>query len=59
MEAECCGEPTICCGEIQCDNTCKLTITQKICIKIPISYKIDAHIEEGGINCNCTQDCCE
>lgn len=59
LETECCGEPSICCEETQCENMCKITITQKVCIKIPISYKIDACINEDGINCNCNQECCE
>lgn len=59
IETECCGEPTVCCEETPCDNTSRITITQKVCIKIPISYKIDACIEEDGISCNCNQECCE
>lgn len=59
IETECLGEPSICCEETNCDNTCKITIIQKVSIKIPISYKIDACIDEDGISCDCNQDCCE
>ncbi len=54
IETECCGDPVVYCEKSKCDNVCNITIKQKVCVKIPISYKINVCIEEDGrIDCDC------
>lgn len=48
---ECCEEPHIECNDNQCENQSEITITQKVRIKIPIRYKIDACVGESVISC--------
>lgn len=48
---ECCEEPVIECCEDKCKNSCEITITQKVRIKIPICYQIDACVGESVISC--------
>ena len=49
---ECCSEPVVDCCENKCENKCEITVTQKVCIKIPIHYQIDACVGESVINCD-------
>ncbi|MGN0115147.1 MAG: hypothetical protein ACI396_07445 [Acutalibacteraceae bacterium] len=51
IEAKCCGEPTVCCQTDDCSNTCKVVITQTICINIPIRYELTACTGECSIEC--------
>lgn len=50
---ECCEEPVVECRGDERRNSCEITITQKVCIKIPISYQIDACAGESVIECDC------
>lgn len=59
IETKCCGEPTVCCKEEKCGGTCEITITQKVCIKIPINYNVIACVGEGQIDCDCCDECCK
>lgn len=52
IESECCGEPKVTCEE--CPKGCKgcrLVITQKVCIKIPLSYEIEIRPGESKADC--------
>ncbi|MEG0036222.1 MAG: hypothetical protein RR147_03815 [Oscillospiraceae bacterium] len=56
MSTECCGEPVIAlrpCGSGSCQ--CEITITQTVCVRIPIEYGTEADIGETKTNCkkNC------
>lgn len=53
IETECCGKPIIRCKEARRHNTCEITITQKIQIKIPIKY--GAKICPGKPEISCHQ----
>ncbi len=48
---ECCEEPCIECCEGECGNALDLVITQRVCIKIPIRYQIEACAGEESISC--------
>lgn len=56
IDTECCGDPVICCHEHSC-NSCEITITQKICVKIPVTFSALTCVEEPVINC-CTGESC-
>lgn len=59
MSVECCGEPTVDCRERKSDNTCEVTITQKVNIKIPIRYQVTACMGESVMNCDGETPCCQ
>lgn len=49
---ECCDEPCIECCADDCGNGLDIVITQKVCIKIPIRYQIEACVSEESISCD-------
>ena len=51
---ECCEEPVIeCCeSECECEHGLDIVITQKVCIKIPIKYQLEASVGEDSIRCD-------
>lgn len=55
VEVKCCGEPSVVCEESKCSNVCKVVITQKISINIPIHYQITACTGESTIECQSCQ----
>ncbi|MBP3702247.1 MAG: hypothetical protein J6I65_00530 [Lachnospiraceae bacterium] len=57
IESECCGEPAVHCKENTIGNTCEITITQKVRIKIPVTFNVIACVGDEQINCFC-EDCC-
>ncbi len=57
IETECCEEPTIVCHENKCSNTCEVIITQKVSIKIPITYSVISCAGESAVKC-CAEDSC-
>ena len=59
IETECLGEPEISCIEKNCDKPCKIVISQKIRIKIPVQYNVIACIGDSSIDCGCDKQCCE
>lgn len=59
VELECCGEPTVICKECECHDKCEITIIQKLCIKIPVTYKVKVcKKEEEKICCEMHDMCC-
>ena len=56
IETECCGEPIVCCNENHCRKAYEITISQKLCIKIPIIYNVTACVGESDISCGCDCD---
>ncbi|MEG0830641.1 MAG: hypothetical protein RSD88_08660 [Anaerovoracaceae bacterium] len=55
LETECCGEPIITLHQNQgstCSCGCELTITQSVCIRIPLEYGTKADVGE-------TTSCCK
>lgn len=59
VETECCGEPTVICHESQCYGMCEVTIIQKLCIKIPVTYKVKVCKKEEKICCEMEGMCCD
>ena len=58
VEVECCGEPTVQCVDNECCESSEIMVTQKICVKIPIQYKVTATMGESCISCNdCFGNC--
>ena len=56
---ECCGEPDVDCRESKCGDSCEITITQKVSIKIPVHYQVSACVGNSTINCICDASCCQ
>lgn len=59
IEMEYCDEPVVNCCENRCEQNCNVTVSQKVRIKIPIRYEIDACAGESSINCNSCTSCDE
>ena len=59
VQTECCGDPVVCCKKNHACSSCEIIITQKVRIKIPISYGVTASKGEEKINCKCCGDCCD
>ena len=57
IEAECCGEPSVCCKENSAGSTCEITVTQRISLSLPIRYGITACKGGNKINCACSESC--
>ena len=57
IKTECVGEPIVICGKDECKHTCKLLVTQKLCIKIPLIYSVVVCVEDESIKC-CTDPRC-
>ena len=57
---ECCGEPELRCQTCGDCGKCELIITQKICIKIPVSYNANVCAGKERIECdNCCHGICD
>ena len=56
IRTKCCGEAVITPGTHICEGkpegTCDFTITQKICIEVPVDFGAEAEAGEAHINCN-------
>ena len=52
IEAKYVGEPQVKFCEGHCKEACELVISQKICIKIPISYCVETHAGPDCVDCN-------
>ena len=59
IKLECCGEPSVTCKKGQSKDVCEIKINQKICVKIPICYKVETCVGNKNICCNCNDKCCE
>lgn len=55
---KCCGEPSVVCRENRCNNTCQITVRQKISITMPIHYEVDVSMWDSDINCYGNMNCC-
>lgn len=53
IEADCSGDPIVVCSQDPCRNVCRVTITQRICVKIPITYGVLTCVEDPTLKC-CT-----
>lgn len=58
IESECCGEPSVYCKENYTGNSCEITVTQKILIKIPVEFNVIACVGEEQISCGDDDPCC-
>ncbi|MEG0369998.1 MAG: hypothetical protein RR593_08360 [Hungatella sp.] len=61
LETVCCGDPIISCRTGQGNNGscgCEITITQTICIRIPVEYGTLADIGDTCISCKKNQVGC-
>lgn len=60
VETECCGDAVItqrqCQGSV-CPCGCEMTITQAVCIHIPIEYGTNAEIGDTVVVCKKTSGC--
>lgn len=57
IEIECCDEPIVNCCNNDSQQACDVIVTQKVRIKIPICYEIDACAGKSFINCNLCASC--
>lgn len=60
----CCGDPIIATGEITCPGiplgTCVFTITQDICVKVPVTFGANAAVGDYSVQClSATPAMCE
>lgn len=53
IEMECCGEPKFECKKESHDKECEIVLIQKVCIKIPVRYKIEASAGKSFIQFDC------
>lgn len=53
VTVECCGEPCLECLEHSGQNACKVIVTQKVNVRIPIRCQVTACMGESTINCDC------
>ena len=51
VETECCGEPEISCTAAEAKNAVEISICQRVSIKIPLHYSVEACAGEGKIEC--------
>ena len=57
-QTECCGEPEVFC-KWNCSGACEVMITQKVNIKIPIRYSVEAEVDKSSVNCDCGKKHCD
>ena len=50
IEADCCGEPRI--VEHESKDSCRITIIQSICVKIPIKYNVSTNVGDSSVVCH-------
>ncbi len=58
IEMECCGEPVLTNRACKDCNTCEVLITQQLCVKIPIVYKVSANISDCASIISCENPDC-
>lgn len=51
ISIECCGDPEVKCTMSSCCDCCELSVSQRIKIKIPVAYKVNACIGKSDIDC--------
>lgn len=54
VKAACCGEPAV--TVRQACGGCEITITQPVCIRIPVEYGAGAEAGELTVRCRCAPD---
>ena len=59
IQTDCCGDPVVICSHDHCRNTCRITITQKFCVRIPLTYSVTTCVEDPGIRCCIEEPCCD
>lgn len=60
LATECCGDPVIAlrqCQGVNCSCGCEITITQTVCIRIPVKYGVEADISDTAILCKKNLNC--
>ncbi|NLU24269.1 MAG: hypothetical protein GXW99_06055 [Clostridiales bacterium] len=58
IETACCGEPMVTCAADPCGEYCNIIITQRIRIKIPVRYGLEAIPGSSYVECGDPPDCC-
>lgn len=49
----CQGDPTVSCDSNPTGTSCIVTLTQKICVTVPVRYGVSMSADEPKIDCNC------
>lgn len=57
IKTEWCDEPIVVCHQDPCEKSCKVTISQRVCVTIPVTYSVLTCVEDPTINC-CAGDSC-
>ncbi|MEG1661383.1 MAG: hypothetical protein RR332_02610 [Clostridiales bacterium] len=60
LVTECCGEPIVSlrsCQDGNCSSGCEITITQTVCIKIPLTYGAEADSGDITVICKRRTNC--
>jgi len=52
------GDPVVVCRKDHCDNTCRITITQRVRVIIPVTYCVITCVGDPDIDC-CVRGSCD
>lgn len=50
-ETECIGKPKVACVPFPCESGCRIIVTQRVRVKIPISFDVSVTQGAGAIEC--------
>lgn len=56
IKTYCCGEPIIKSYKDKCSGKCKFTITQCICVEVPVAFGADAFVGDPHVRCEMPSD---
>ncbi|MGN1160011.1 MAG: hypothetical protein ACI4SE_07415 [Lachnospiraceae bacterium] len=58
-ETKCVGRPVVIAGCDECpgcpDKVCKFTISQKLCVEVPVVFGARAEAGEASVDCGCAE----
>ena len=59
-ETKCCGDPVVKPGDSTCtgrkNGACNFTITQEICVKVPVEFGADVNVGDTFVECKDVSD---
>lgn len=59
IQAGCCGDPIVVCTHDHCSDTCKILITQRLSVKIPVTFSVMTCVDDPIIECCTGNPCCK
>ena len=58
IQTDACGDPVVVCSHDPCHDTCRITITQRLCVRIPLTYYVSTCVEDPNTRCCTGESCC-